>query len=420
MPPKPSTCYFPRLSWPSALVAERACTALGGLLIHPAHSVETEEALFKWLGEQKLETVACHALLVVKQVQIRGGEMRRSMLERLAATAALVPLLAAIWWNSLTAVAPAGLDDRLLRTGPLGARVRPRAPQVHEQLPSRLCITGNGANGSNSGKTSLSCGSGTSKNSKFSIGSLSSLPDESLKFRRSETQPRHAILDLPLGEVYRSGFRRALAWAHHEHGLDRDLALRPAASLCPLDFGLWRIRPAGRPDWWPAPMAIDGPLDVAPARIGPRSKRELIPSIDQGDAQCMDPDASAGAHPGGRGDVRPERLGNFPALRRPEAPEPETLADWCASLEALLWEGLIHAFYGRAGRRFVRRRRDTTARRLAGRAGGFPDQAQRVSALAVVATEASGLAPFAVALPQTPSTSGTPRRVLKRPWTPAR
>ena len=76
-----------------------------------------------------------------------------------------------------------------------------------------------------------------------------------------------SCLDLPLSEVYRSAFLRAIAWATDEGTLSPSGALLLAAEACPIDLGLWQVLPQKQPDTWPkCPLAHDS-VDTVPGVV---------------------------------------------------------------------------------------------------------------------------------------------------------
>lgn len=327
-----------RLTWPSAFVAERACVALGGLLVHPAHSAECEEALLEWLVRQELESVACHGLLAFAQAQIRGAELRRSLLDRLANAVRpsllawlllteLVrqPLPAPLWAQLHSGTAPSDFKTNADFGRQLNKFNLPtmylrwvNAIERHENIPFLLQWAYEWENVLD----------------RFTLKPS----EEALQFGRAGHDSAYAILDFPMTEVYRSALLRALAWAHDQHGMDLDDCLQMAACICPVDLGLWRVRPSAPPNWWPAPSISQGSLDSAPAEIWSGLESRLTRESENSGvgwtlAQAQGPLRIS--------DTRYELTiwGVFQRCHGPEVPAADTLADWCQSLDPLEWRG---------------------------------------------------------------------------------
>lgn len=77
----------------------------------------------------------------------------------------------------------------------------------------------------------------------------------------------HFVWDLPMSEIYRSSFLRALGWAVHKNVLDLRVAALFAAETCPVDLGLWRVKPKEKPGWWPTCPSPNGSIDQVPGLI---------------------------------------------------------------------------------------------------------------------------------------------------------
>jgi hypothetical protein len=73
-----------------------------------------------------------------------------------------------------------------------------------------------------------------------------------------------ACLDLPLSEVYRSGFLRGLAWAVEGRMITPSHALWLSAQTCPIDLGLWGVLPGKQPEAWPSCSPSGDSVDTLP------------------------------------------------------------------------------------------------------------------------------------------------------------
>jgi hypothetical protein len=54
-----------------------------------------------------------------------------------------------------------------------------------------------------------------------------------------------------VGEVFKSGFLRCVAWFHLQQLLSREEFVEYSMKVCPIDLSLWDIETGAPPDWWP-------------------------------------------------------------------------------------------------------------------------------------------------------------------------
>jgi hypothetical protein len=88
-----------------------------------------------------------------------------------------------------------------------------------------------------------------------------------IDFWTREDDDHLQCLDLPLSEVYRSAYLRAIAWATEEGPLQRADAIWLCAHTCPVDLGLWEVLSGKQPDDWPKGGEARGSLDTIPGEI---------------------------------------------------------------------------------------------------------------------------------------------------------
>ena len=63
-------------------------------------------------------------------------------------------------------------------------------------------------------------------------------------------------------EICLSSYLRTLAWAASNEVLPQWLILAKAATVSPIDLGLWSVRSAAMPDWWPRLGTDGGPSEI--------------------------------------------------------------------------------------------------------------------------------------------------------------
>src|SRR5579863_2238167 len=64
-----------RLTWPSVVVRDKACSALASLMSQTAFETDATNAILAWTARQPLESVACIGLLVLAQARIQGAKL---------------------------------------------------------------------------------------------------------------------------------------------------------------------------------------------------------------------------------------------------------------------------------------------------------------------------------------------------------
>jgi hypothetical protein len=255
---------FQRLTWPSVLVRERSCVAIASLLSDNAcHEITTQE-LLKWLADQKLESHVTLGLLALCRAKAQGSEpptwtevsaaiKKPSILSQMIARdlydPALVPPPNIYELHSGTA------PGRFIAEDFFEQYRRNFLPEIYSMRAEKL---------------EKRHQPGFVKQWSYEWSKLVSLTGIGLSrpssyFWRNPDE-EHAIFDLPMSEVYRSSFLRALGWAASKH-LDLELAMLFAAESCPVDIDLWNVIPVEKPTWWPEYRVSKGPIDLVPGNI---------------------------------------------------------------------------------------------------------------------------------------------------------
>jgi hypothetical protein len=256
---------FSRLTWPSPLVRERACTAVARLLLTSPQATAIKVFFLRWLESQHHESMCGVALLALLRAKMDAGDD--------------CPILAAdvqasLPWPSLqSALLLAEYEPDAVVTENLcewhsgdpsgsfvvnpffGEFVRNFLPGVYDFWAKEL-----------EGRNLIPFRRQWAYEWDIVLRRRSyDLSYSSLRywFGNRETDDRCTAVDVPLSEIYRSAYLRALAWAVDTRKLDRDVANSLAADTVPIDLELWSIRPRPRPDWWPNASLNDARVDAA-------------------------------------------------------------------------------------------------------------------------------------------------------------
>lgn len=265
------TLLLSRLTWPSPLVQERACRSLASLLRDTEMRGETWEHLSHWLRTQPLEICSVAGLMVLARAAI-DEELASSTLSSqntqadtswLPAIKEVVEALGSpslLSWLVLRDVYnkpelelhQSVSGGAALHSGEPPSDFKLSAffldhrtecvPPVYDRLVQM--VTDDGINLMRQWAFEW-------KNLIDRTGMERSTTSLHFWLRGSYSK-EHYPMGLPrMGEVYRSAFLRALAWAYETQRFALGDAVSFAAMLRPVDLELWRTEPASRPIWWP-------------------------------------------------------------------------------------------------------------------------------------------------------------------------
>jgi hypothetical protein len=256
---------FQRLTWPSGLVRERACVSLGSLLADPELGVEVTGATLAWMAAQNLESVAVFGLLALFQARVRSVGMPSwdVVSQHLSKPSLLSWLIARHLYGEY--IGDPVVGDLHSGSAPGGFEAHPFFVQYAESFVPPVYLM-----------------HAKHIDQKYCPGFLAqwafewtklvevtglTLRRPYLSFWTRQDDDHLPCLDLPLSEVYRSAFLRALAWAVHVRGMTPGMSLWLAAQTCPIDLGLWLVPPGKPPETWPTcPLARDS-VDTLPGWV---------------------------------------------------------------------------------------------------------------------------------------------------------
>jgi hypothetical protein len=256
---------FQRLTWPSGLVRERACISLGSLLADAEHGAEVTGATLAWMAAQNLESVVVFGLLALFQAKAHGADVPPwdIVSKRIARPSILAWLIARDLFEEY--IGDPAVSDLHSGTAPNGFQAdrfflqyaESFVPPVYLDRAKRI--------------DQKNCPSFLTQWA-FEWTKLVELTGFKLRrpyvsFWTRRDAEYLMCLDLPLSEVYRSAFLRALAWAVHKRWMTPTDSLWYSAQTCPIDLGLWMVLPGEVPESWPrCPPARDS-VDVIPGSV---------------------------------------------------------------------------------------------------------------------------------------------------------
>ena len=242
---------FSRMTWPSLVVRERACTSLAELMIEPKISGDVLVQLKSWINAQELESLAVYGLLIL---------MRAKSLDNLYELPAMHEMHNAINSHSILSylvlrdmygdgVPSPQLDKICSDSKPKGF--------VPSKFFNKYCTNFLPPYHRDELK-SIDHRKGTKlydhwamEAEEIVIKSNQLLSPEPLYFRGLEDGMNYGPVDFKVSEIYRSAYLRTLAWAAKVKHLNINEATCLAIKVLPIDPSLWTVKSHLKPQWWP-------------------------------------------------------------------------------------------------------------------------------------------------------------------------
>lgn len=333
---------FSRLTWPSGMVRERACVAIADLLLNSRWTEIVQRHLIRWMKAQTLESISAIGLLVLLRAKIQDSAFVISSTEQLLSALHKPSVLSWILMNELL---PANVPPPNWTTLNSGSAPKDFEPEPFFTKYSRSFLPPIYSNLAEEIEASKSIPFVRqwafewrrildSIDKKVSTGPID--------FVGRKDSEHYVVIDFELSEVYRSAYLHALAWAMMIGALSENYARSLTIMTCPIDIGLWRLRPTSKPVWWPKADEPEGKIDTVPAQIWRQVEALWKKWRDQGDDWII-AEASGRVHEGTTAyDL--EIFGLFQVCQGATAPSLEELAAWYR------WENDIQ--YGPCSLRF--------------------------------------------------------------------
>ena len=235
-----------RLRWPAALVRERAAAQIAELIGEGRRDVS--DALLAWIGRQELESRACTGILPLLRLKeltnIRPVDTQE-VAETCGARSVLSDLFIRYYDQSY---ADATTSARHFGLPPSGWQ----PPEENRETP----VSGLGQglvqtlrSYDNEFHSSLT------RQFEFERAKLRELygdsPNHASRLRGTGQEGFHPGWYTRSDEIAASAYLRTLASAESNHGIPGDLISHMAAYVSPVDMGLWQVKSAAKPTWWP-------------------------------------------------------------------------------------------------------------------------------------------------------------------------
>jgi hypothetical protein len=227
--------------------------------------------LIEWTGSQHLESLASIGLLPFARAQLRDNEVIRAYLPPLETALRAHSLLSELLLQALSPDKTSITRGTAKHSGEAEAGFAPNPffeKYATAFLPPIYMTRG----------TQIERRSGVPFVRQWgyewealiaTLGLEPSLRSMDTWWGRKHEGRQYAAVDTLMSEVYRSAYLRAIAWTLSVGGLRLDDARFLAAQTCPIDLGLWRLRPAHRPSWWPDPVEESSTVDTFPSTFWP-------------------------------------------------------------------------------------------------------------------------------------------------------
>lgn len=253
-----------RLRWPAALVRERAAAEIAELICEGRQDVS--DALLAWIDRQELESRACAGILPF----LRAKELTNvrpvdtpELAERCRARSVLWDLFMNHYDPSYAdATTPArhfGLPHA--DWSPTDENRETTARGLEQNLVRMLRSIDNNLHSS------------LTRQFEFERAKLGELhgdsPPRASRPAGTREEGFHPAWYTRSDEIAASAYLRTLASAESIHGIPGKQIPNLAASISPVDLGLWQVKSAAKPGWWPnlesemVPTSIDAQIAAA-------------------------------------------------------------------------------------------------------------------------------------------------------------
>lgn len=255
-----------RLAWPSGMVREHTCVGLSKLLVTPQTKALVKARLIEWISRQTLESLACNGLLVWVHAQgVLKVNVTTADEQELQAANAFPSVLSWVLMKYLNKRVP-DPDWRQLNSGtaPLNHVAKASFRKYLRILPAGYVMDAERITRNN--------GIDFFRQWEYEWQRLlercqAEPGSKGAGFWGREDNEHYIVYDTESSEIYRSAFLRALAWGAMIGALSPDDIGFLAARSCPIDVGVWKVKPALRPKEWPRAADSPGPVDTTAVEI---------------------------------------------------------------------------------------------------------------------------------------------------------
>lgn len=317
-----------RLTWPSGVIRERACSAVAELIADPVHRPLVLSELMTWIHGQKLESTAAIGLLALARARFYDP----SFSLQLADLTAVVRKPSILSWMLINQVLGENApfpDCAPLNSGQVPEGFTPDGFFLKYSkafLPPIYMITAKRLE-----RLGVSFVAQWAYEWELLLKELGLTPSEKpLYFAGREERDHYVAFDSLLSEVYRSSYLRSLAYAVTMGFISERESSILAARTCPIDMGLWKLSPSRKPEWWPETDVSTDVLDLVPTKIWAQVKALWAQQFDSASSQVI-ACASGRVYDSTSVVYDISIFGLFQKAFGPSRPEPERIVEWCLS-----------------------------------------------------------------------------------------
>ena len=235
-----------RLRWPAALVRERAAAQIALLIAEGRQDVS--DALLAWIGSQELESRACSGILPFLKAKeltnIRPVDTQE-LTETCRARSVLSDLFMRHYDPSYADATTSASENGLPPASwhPPDEKRETTARGLRQGLVQTLQSYDNDFHSS------------LTLQFEFERAKLRELhgesPTHASRLAGTRQEGFHPAWYTRSDEIAASAFLRTLASAESNHGIPGELIPHMAAIVSPVDMGLWQVKSAAKPEWWP-------------------------------------------------------------------------------------------------------------------------------------------------------------------------
>ena len=253
-----------RLRWPAALVRERAAAQIALLIAEGRQDVS--DALLAWIGRQELESRAGAGILPFLRAQ-ELTNVQPVDTQELAETCRARSVLSDLFMSHYDpSYGDATTSARHLGLPPAGwhppdENRETTARGLEQDLVRMLRSTDNHFHSS------------LTRQFEFECAKLRELhgdsPTRASRLAGTRQEGFHPAWYTRSDEIAASAYLRTLASVESIHGIPGKQIPHLAALLSPVDMGLWQVKSAAKPEWWPnletepVPTSIDAQIAAA-------------------------------------------------------------------------------------------------------------------------------------------------------------
>jgi len=243
-----------RLIWPSALVRERAATALAGLLKSAPNKEHVLERLMTWISGQELESVVAIGLLpLVKAAELTPDALTYVDTDRLMNILPVTSVVIEKVFEELTRLLGRKTDfnvgSKTLNSVQAGYTVS----DFFRKYISSFLAPIYRDRGETIEKKTLR---GFIRQWAFTAEEMMKATglQESravLDFMKGYQSPHLIGMSTMLSELYRSAFLRVLRHFRDQGWISNRIYLEYAYATLPVELSYWKVKPSRAPGWWP-------------------------------------------------------------------------------------------------------------------------------------------------------------------------